>query len=229
MSTDASWVEAMPEIYDRCLGPALFEPFAARVGAAAAAYSPARVLEIAAGTGIGTAELVRAAPAAHITATDLNPAMAAWGAQHVPGATWAVADAQSLHFPDASFDLVICQFGAMFFPDRPAAFAEAARVLAPAGSMLLTVWGPLARSDFPAALTASLAVVLPEDPPTFVARIPHGYADPERIRQDLRAGGLEAGPSRSSRCAARPPRPVSWPRDSALARRFGSSSRHAAR
>jgi SAM-dependent methyltransferase len=192
MTTDASWVGAMPEIYDRCLGPALFEPFAARVAAAAASYSPARLLEIAAGTGIGTAELARAMPTADILATDLNPAMVAWASQHVAGVSWAVADAQSLSFPDASFDVVICQFGVMFFPDRPAAFAEAARVLAPGGTMLLTVWGPLEASDFPAALVASLADVLPEDSPTFVARVPHGYADPERIRQDLRAGGLEA-------------------------------------
>jgi threonine dehydrogenase-like Zn-dependent dehydrogenase len=71
----------MPEIYDRCLGPALFAPFAAHLATMAAELSPQRVLELAAGTGIATTELVRALPAADITATDLNPAQWCLGQQ----------------------------------------------------------------------------------------------------------------------------------------------------
>ncbi|MCW2522674.1 MAG: ubiE 4 [Frankiales bacterium] len=192
MSEDAAWTESMPEIYDRCLGPALFAPFAARIAAMAAALSPSRVLEIAAGTGVATAELVRALPSASITATDLNPAMVAWAAQRVSGPVWLTADAERLDFPDDSFDLVVCQFGVMFFPDKPAAFAEVARVLAPGGVLLFTVWDAVAGSDFPAALVAGLASVLPVDPPDFIVRVPHGYSDVERIRADLLAGGLSA-------------------------------------
>jgi SAM-dependent methyltransferase len=180
----------MPEIYDRCLGPALFAPYAARVAAMAAALGPSRVLEIAAGTGLLTAELVRALPAASITATDLNPAMVAWAAEHVSGPVWSTADAQNLEFPDASFDLVVCQFGVMFFPDKPAAFAEARRVLAPGGTFLFTVWDTVAGSDFPTALLSSLATVLPVDPPDFVSRVPHGYADVDQVAADVVAGGL---------------------------------------
>jgi ubiquinone/menaquinone biosynthesis C-methylase UbiE len=95
----------MPEIYDRCLGPALFAPFAAHLATMAAELSPQRVLELAAGTGIATTELVRALPAADITATDLNPAMVSWAADRISGATWLPADAQFLDFPDGSFDL----------------------------------------------------------------------------------------------------------------------------
>jgi len=129
----------MPEVYDRCLGPALFAPLAARVAAEAQALAPRRVLELAAGTGILTAELVRALPAAEITATDLSPAMVGWAADRVAGPRWLQADAQQLDLPDADFDLVVCQFGVMFFPDKMAAFAEAARVLAPGGTLLFTV------------------------------------------------------------------------------------------
>jgi SAM-dependent methyltransferase len=98
---------------------------------------------------------------------------------------------QRLPFPDDSFDLVLCQFGVMFFPDKPAAFAEAARVLRPGGTMLFTVWDTVDTSDFPAALGASLAALFPADPPDFVARIPHGYAHPALIASDLAAGGLK--------------------------------------
>jgi SAM-dependent methyltransferase len=190
VSTDVSWVDSMPEVYDRALGPVLFRPFAAHLASMAATMSAKRVLELAAGTGIATAELVRALPDAEITATDLNAAMVSWAAARVDGATWLQADAQRLDFPDASFDVVVCQFGVMFFPDKPGAFAEAARVLAPGGTMLFTVWDAVETSPFPAALVASLAEVLPEDPPSFVVRIPHGYGDPERIASDVEAGGL---------------------------------------
>lgn len=190
MTTDASWLENMPDVYDRALGPALFQPFAAHLAGLAAALSPGRVLELAAGTGIATAALVKALPAADITATDLNPAMVSWAAARITGPTWLQADAQHLDFPDASFDLIVCQFGVMFFPDKPVAFAEAARVLTPGGAMLLAVWDTVDTSDLPAALVESLAVVLPDDPPSFVVRVPHGYADPAQIRSDLQAAGL---------------------------------------
>ena len=190
VSNDAQWLDSMPEVYDRVLGPTLFAQFATEVAARAASMSPTRVLELAAGTGIGTAELVRALPTADIVATDLNAAMVVWAAERVPGAAWSVADAQSLDFPDGSFDLVVCQFGVMFFPDRVAAFAEAARVLSPGGTLLLTVWDTVQGSTLPAALVESLAAVLPDDPPTFPVRVPYGYTDTGRIRSDVEAGGL---------------------------------------
>jgi SAM-dependent methyltransferase len=180
----------MPETYDRCLGPALFAPYAEHLGAMAAGLSPQHVLELAAGTGIATAELVRSVPDAQLTATDLNPAMVTWAADRITGAVWQQADAQRLDFPDGTFDLVVCQFGVMFFPDKQGAFAETSRVLTSAGTMLFTVWDAVHPSPFPAALVASLAAVLPEDPPSFLVRIPHGYADPEQIRRDLEAVGL---------------------------------------
>jgi SAM-dependent methyltransferase len=201
VTTDASWVETMPEVYDRCLGPVLFAPFAKQLAAAAAALLPGRVLELAAGTGIATAELVRALPDAQITATDLNPAMVEWAASRISGPSWLPADAQHLELPDDSFDLVACQFGVMFFPDKQAAFAEAARVLAPSARLLFTVWDVVEASDIPAALVASLAAVFPENPPSFLARIPHGYADPDQIAADLRAAGLQ--PERIERLVLR--------------------------
>lgn len=190
MTGDARWLDSMPEIYDRCLGPALFAPYARRLARIAAAHAPHTVLEVAAGTGIVTAELVRALSRAQITATDLNPAMVAWAEQRVSGPQWLPADAQCLDFADASFDMIVCQFGVMFFPDKPKAFGEFARVLRPGGTLLFTVWDSVHGSRFPAALVAGLAELIPDDPPDFVVRIPHGYHDRDRIRLDLAAGGL---------------------------------------
>ncbi|MDQ1741898.1 MAG: hypothetical protein QOE23_237 [Pseudonocardiales bacterium] len=190
MSIESQWVATMPEMYDEHLGPALFLPFAARVAAAAAQRRPRRVLELAAGTGILTAELVRALPAAEIVATDLNRAMVSWGASRVPEPDWRQADAQNLDYPDGWFDLVACQFGVMFFPDKPAAFAESARVLEPGGTLVCTVWDAVETSDLPAAMVESLRAVLPDDPPDFIVRVPHGYCEPDRVLADLRAGGL---------------------------------------
>jgi SAM-dependent methyltransferase len=191
MTNDAAWLDEMPEIYDRCLGPAVFEPYARHVARLVGELAPASVLELAAGTGIVTRCLVEALPDAAVTATDLNPAMVGWAASRIPGATWQVADAQQLPFDAASFDAVVCQFGAMFFPDRPAAYAEARRVLRPDGTLLLTVWDVIERSELPALCEQAVLRAVDGPPPDFMSRIPHGYADPDRIRSDLAAGGLD--------------------------------------
>ncbi|WP_330335058.1 class I SAM-dependent methyltransferase [Streptomyces sp. NBC_00536] len=180
----------MPEAYERYLVPVLFRPFAVDLAARAAALRPRRVLELAAGTGVVTAELLAAAPWAEVTATDLNDAMVAFGAARAPGAVWRQADAQRLPFPDAGFDLVVCQFGVMFFPDRVAAFAEVRRMLAPEGRFLFSTWGPIAAHAFDAATQAGLERAFPADPPRFLATVPHGYADPALVTADLMAAGF---------------------------------------
>jgi SAM-dependent methyltransferase len=190
VTSDASWLDSMPATYDRGLGPVLFAPWAAELGRRAAAFEPADVLELAAGTGLTTVGLVEALPEARIVATDLNPGMVAWGASHVQGPEWQPADAQSLPFGDGTFDLVVCAFGAMFFPDKPAAYAEIARVLRPGGRFLAAIWDVVETSPMTAALVDSLKTVLPTDPPSFVVRVPHGYTDVDRISTDLSEGGL---------------------------------------
>ena len=191
MTGDTAWLDEMPEIYDRCLGPAVFEPYARHVAPLVAELAPTSLLELAAGTGIVTRELVHAIPDAVITATDLNPAMVEWAGARVPEARWQVADAQDLSFPDATFDAVVCQFGAMFLPDRPHAFGEVARVLKPGGTFLFTAWDGLQYSELPALFQQAVARAVDGPEPDFLPRIPHGYADPDRIRDDVSAGGLD--------------------------------------
>ena len=181
----------MPEVYNRWLSPTVFRPFAVDLARRAALLEPSRVLEIAAGTGALTMELAAAIPAAEITATDLNAAMVEYGAARAPGAKWQRADAMDLAFEESEFDLVICQFGVMFFPDKPAAFSQIRRVLAPAGRFVFNAWDTVDTHGFESVLTEALGVAFPDDPPTFIVTTPHGYADVRRAQADLAAGGLE--------------------------------------
>jgi SAM-dependent methyltransferase len=180
----------MPETYDRCLGQAVFTPHAADLAKRASALGAGRVLELAAGTGILTARMAAALPHASLTATDLNLAMVEFASGRVNDAVWRQADVQDLPFEDGSFDLVVCQFGVMFFPDKRTAFAEVARVLTPSGSFLFNTWDVVERNEFAAALTAAVAKAFPKDPPTFLLRIPHGYTDLEQVSADLNGAGL---------------------------------------
>jgi len=189
--SDRLWTGSMPQAYDQWLAPTVFRPFAIDLARRAAGFGPRRLLEIAAGTGVLTRELITAIPAARVTAADLNAAMVKFGSEHVPLAAWLQADALHLPFDDRQFDLVICQFGVMFFPDRSAAFREMRRVLAPEGVVLFSTWGTVENHGFAAALVAGLAQAFPDDPPVFVATVPHGYCDLGQIVADLAAGGLE--------------------------------------
>jgi SAM-dependent methyltransferase len=191
-ATDTQFAGSIPEYYHRCLGPFLFEPYAADLAARAAALRPARILETAAGTGIVTAALVRALPEAEIIATDLNPDMlrVAGGKVRSPSVAFAPADAQALPFADGAFDLVVCQFGAMFFPDRPAAYREARRVLRQGGLFLFNVWDRLDANPAAQAVAEAVAALFPDDPPGFIGRVPYGYHDKARIEADLRSAGF---------------------------------------
>ena len=191
--TDRVFAGSIPALYDRYLGPLIFAPYAEDLAMRVAAAEPRRVLEIAAGTGIATqAMAARLAPETEIVATDLNQPMLDFAAAK-PGlarVAWRPADAQSLPFPDASFDVVACQFGAMFFPDRIGAYREALRVLRPGGCFLLSVWDRIEENEFADVATTAVASLFPADPPSFLARTPHGYHDLATIRADLAAAGF---------------------------------------
>jgi SAM-dependent methyltransferase len=107
---------------------------------------------------------------------------------------WRQADAMKLPFDDATFDIVVCQFGVMFFPDKPKAFSEARRVLKPGGVFIFNAWDRIEENEFADTVTDALATVFPEDPPRFMARTPHGYHDVAAIERDLKLGGFVASP-----------------------------------
>jgi SAM-dependent methyltransferase len=194
---DAAFIGSIPEVYDRLLVPLIFAPYAVDLARRVAAQHPVRVLELAAGTGVVTRQLAQTLrPDAAIVATDLNQGMLdqAIATGVARPVEWRPADALDLPFADATFDVVVCQFGVMFFPDKAQAFAEARRVLRPGGQFLFNVWDRLDNNDFAAAVTEALARLFPNDPPRFLARVPHGYHDPAVIMQDLARGGFTSAP-----------------------------------
>jgi ubiquinone/menaquinone biosynthesis C-methylase UbiE len=103
---------------------------------------------------------------------------------------WRQADALSLPFEDRRFDVVACQFGAMFFPDREQGYREARRVLKPGGCFIFNVWDRISENELADVVTQALAAFFPNDPPRFLTRTPHGYHDVDRIRDELRAAGF---------------------------------------
>lgn len=130
--TDKLFAGSIPEIYGRFLVPLIFEPYADDLAARIATLKPPRVLETAAGTGVLTRAMASKLSAlTQIVATDLNQPMLDRAASRQPDGTrivWRQADALKLPFEDKSFDVVACQFGAMFFPDKVQGYREARRV-----------------------------------------------------------------------------------------------------
>jgi ubiquinone/menaquinone biosynthesis C-methylase UbiE len=192
--TDKVFAGSIPELYDRFLVPLIFEYYARDLAARVAQANPTDVLETAAGTGALTREMAARLPAhAAVTATDLNQPMldhAAAGLRHDGRFAWRQADALALPFADQTFDVVACQFGVMFFPDKTKGYAEARRVLKPSGRFVFNVWDRISENDFACVVTDALATVFPHDPPRFMARTPHGYHDVARIREELTAAGF---------------------------------------
>jgi SAM-dependent methyltransferase len=188
----AAFAGTLAEFYDRYLVPLNFAPYAEVVAARVKALRPQRVLETAAGTGVVTEAVARALPpGVTITATDLNQAMIERGKAR-PGTErvkWQQADAMKLPYPDGAFDLIVCQFGVMFFPDKRASFNECFRVLSPGGTYLFVVWDNY--DDMPDAplwiAARRVGDMLGRDPHTLLNP---GYFSEPTIRADLGAAGF---------------------------------------
>lgn len=193
-SLDAKFAGSIPALYDHYLGPLIFEPYAIDLAERVAKLNPRDVLETAAGTGIVTLELAKRLPEASIIATDLNPAMLEVAAKKNTASNikWQPADALALPFADQSFDVVACQFGVMFFPDKLKAYREVHRVLRPGGHFLFNAWDSLDHNDMASVVNAAAAEMFPGNPPEFFRRTPHGYYDVEAITAVLREAGFTA-------------------------------------
>jgi ubiquinone/menaquinone biosynthesis C-methylase UbiE len=202
---DQAFTGSIPKIYETYLVPLIFEHYAADLAARVAARlavsavegSPQHVLEIATGTGVVARAMLRALPrTVEIIATDLNPAMLDQAAAHTlpRPVAFQQADAMELPFDDQTFDVVVIQFGVMFFPDKPKALSEARRVLRPGGALIFSVWDRIEENELAAAIHSALGEFFQDDPPTFLARAPYGYFDQVAIAADVAAGGFAKTP-----------------------------------
>jgi len=181
------------EVYERELVPAIFGPWAPRVAAVAAPVAGERVLDAACGTGV-VARLAaeQVGPDGRVVGLDLNPGMLAVASGlPVTGAPvgWVRASAVRMPFPDRSFEVVCCQLGLQYVPDRPAALAEMARVLAPGGRLAAMVWRSIDHSPGFAALAEALdRHIGPEAGATM--RAPFALGDDAALRDLIEGAGL---------------------------------------
>jgi len=189
----AAFTGAIPENYDRHLGPAFFEPYGENLVSLLPEKQYDSVLELACGTGIVTRQLRdHLSSKTRIVATDLNPAMFEYAAQKFKpdeSVSWREADATVLPFADQEFNAVICQYGFMFVPDKDAAFRESYRVLKPDGVLLFNVWDSLEHNEIPRLTHQTIASFFPQDPPRFY-QVPFGYHDTGVIRKSLQDAGF---------------------------------------
>lgn len=134
--------------YERFFVPAIGAPLATDLVRLATFRPGERVLDVACGTGV-VARLAaqEVGESGTVAGLDVNPGMLAVARSATPATSvaWHEASAEAMPFPDASFDIVLCQMGLQFMPDTSAALREMRRVLVPGGRLLLNVPGPTPR------------------------------------------------------------------------------------
>lgn len=186
MNTDSQWQLAgnAAELYEEILIPTVFRPWATDLLELADVQPGERVLDVACGTGI-VARLAAGQVGAtgEVTGLDLNAGMlqVARSLPVLPGAsvTWVEGSAQAMPLPDASFDVVLCQQGFQFFPDRAAGLEEFKRVLVPSGRILLSIWE--GETPYSSAMAAAVEKHVGRESATTL-RKSRACPDPETVR-----------------------------------------------
>ena len=178
-----------PFYYDHFLGPLFFEPFAADL-ADMIEGTPATILELACGTGILTRHLASKPWTKKIIASDKEESMLQMATSKINNdeLTFQLADSQQLPFEEQAFELVICQFGFMFFGEKEKAFSEAFRTLRPGGQLLFNVWDHIKCNEI-SFLTDQLVTEL-TGKTADQRKGPYSFYDEDLIRQFLKQAGF---------------------------------------
>jgi len=189
MNSQPHWqfVGSVPENYERYLVPSIFRPWAEDLVEIAALRPGERVLDIACGTGIVARTAARKLGASgsvvglDLSAPMLAAARAAAAAESV-AVEWREGSAVNLPLADAAFEVVFCQQGLQFFPDRVSALHEMYRVLTLGGRLVLSVWGPIERSLGFAVLAEALTRHIGPDAGALMTTGPFSLSDAEELR-----------------------------------------------
>ncbi len=144
-TTQNFFTGSVPRNYDNFMGPILLNSYAADLVNRVKGTGKIKVLELAAGTGRVTKPLLAALPDAQILATDISEDMMDIAKESIisENLNWQNVNMMEIPFADNEFDLIICQFGLMFVPNKPKALTEMYRVLKPGGQLLFNTWGNL--------------------------------------------------------------------------------------
>ncbi|MFQ5692095.1 MAG: class I SAM-dependent methyltransferase [Nitrospinota bacterium] len=186
-----------PEAYERYLVPAVLAPLAEGLVELVSLKPGQRALDVACGTGIVARLAARRVGAdGKVIGLDLNPGMLAVARSippppPPPGASieWQRGSADALGFADGSFDVVLCQQGLQYFPDKPAALREMRRVLVPGGRLALSVVRPIEHSPGHAALADALERHVSSEA-AGILRAGFGFGDAEALRALIAGAGF---------------------------------------
>jgi ubiquinone/menaquinone biosynthesis C-methylase UbiE len=182
--------------YQRFLVPTVTGPWAAVLVERVALREGERVLDVACGTGaVARLAAQRVGATGHVTAFDINPRMLEVGQALPPVAgaaiDWREGSALAMPVPDAAFDVVTCQLGLQFLPDRSLALREMRRVLSNAGRLALSVYGPIEHNPTTHALSESLdRRVRPGA--SLAKRTEHALADRDELHALVAEAGFES-------------------------------------
>ncbi len=192
---NSNFVGSVPKYYDSALVPVIFIDYAQDLAQRVVARKPKTVLELASGTGVVT-RLLRdgLSPDCHITASDLNEPMLDVARQKFEASesvSFQTIDAMEIPLEDQSVDVVVCQFGVMFFPDKVKSYREVLRVLKPGGHYIFNVWDSHAFNPFAAVGQRAVEEVFPDDPPGFY-KVPFHYHDTKEMKRDMNDAGFSS-------------------------------------
>jgi SAM-dependent methyltransferase len=178
MSSPIVFAGSTPRNYHEGLGPMFFEPYARDIARRISVPAGGRLLEIAAGTGIVTRQLLaHLPPDGQLVASD------------EPRLEWQIADACALPFANGEFDGVVCQFGLMFFPDKAGALGQMRRVSKPGSRIVVSVWGSLDENPIARIAHETIGSFFPADPPVFYT-VPFGLHDRTAVEALFAAAGF---------------------------------------
>lgn len=180
-----------PENYQKFFVPVIGEPLAADLVSAAALRPGERILDVACGTGVVTRlAAAQVGGTGAVAGLDVNPAMLAVARSATPSdATidWYETSAEAMPLADASFDVVLCQMGLQFIPNKAQALREIHRVLGPGGRVVLNLPGPI--PDLFVALRDALAQHIDPQCAGFV-NVVFSLHDSDRLRGLMAEAGF---------------------------------------
>lgn len=183
------------EVYHACFVPTLTARWAPKTLGQVKPKPGEHVLDVACGSGALTRHAAQVVgPTGRVVGIDISPEMLAVARKvrrrHPSAAIeWREGSADALPFDDGSFDIVTCQLGLMFFPDRLAALGEMRRVLAKGGRIAIMTWGALAHCAGNAAMADAWRDHIGEMQAAKLGP-PHSLCDPQEVRSLLRSAGF---------------------------------------
>jgi len=189
-----TFTSADAENYDFYLGPVIFEPYGQYLATNIDTTGLKHVLELAGGTGRVTRHLRRALPASvELWATDLSNDMLAIAKRELgeENINFKAEDIQQLSFADNTFDLVVCQFGMMFLPDKQQGFNEICRVLKPGGKLMCFTWDSTLNNPLFRLLINELMLPHFEDEDTARFFTPFSLHNPQQLKGWMKNAGFK--------------------------------------